>query len=581
MKLNKNILELYFHLLPVQIFLCIANSLSSLINGLVTGNLLSATAMIALGLVTPLNNLIASIATIVSAGSGILCGKYMGTGEADKVNKVYSNALIVSTVCGVVVGAACFIFAVPIASLLGAHPEALADTATYIRGIALGIVPLLLIPSLMTFLQMCNRSSFSLFSTILLAIFNTILGLVAVKMMNGGIFGIGIATSLSRWLTVLVMFIYIRTQKNLVRFNPKGYETAIVKRMITLGSPAALAGALYSIRNVFINNYAFTTAGATAVNSLAILGAAGGFYDSFNVGVLNTTTMLASVFIGERDSRSLKDLIIVAVFVGECLGALKLLVTYGFGDRIAMLFGAKDDVLPMATELLIFYAWSTPPNIITVILMAVYQSLGRVRFCNLLYPVNCIIVPLICCAVLAPVVGIRAIWSLYYLAEIVTLLCFYINACIRKKGLAKNMDDILYLDSDFDTANKYSISIDKIAEVISVSKQIQGFCLENGIDKKRSMLSGLCMEEMAANIVEHGFNMDKKEHTIDVFACVENDEVFLRLRDNCVPFDPHSQLQIYSEDDPAKNIGIKMVSKIAKEMNYQTTFGMNVLMIRL
>ena len=182
---------------------------------------------------------------------------------------------------------------------------------------------------------------------------------------------------------------------------------------------------------------------------------------------------------------------------------------------------------------------------------------------------------------LAPVVGIRAIWSLYYLAEIVTLLCFYINACIRKKGLAKNMDDILYLDSDFDTANKYSISIDKIAEVISVSKQIQGFCLENGIDKKRSMLSGLCMEEMAANIVEHGFNMDKKEHTIDVFACVENDEVFLRLRDNCVPFDPHSQLEIYSEDDPAKNIGIKMVSKIAKEMNYQTTFGMNVLMIRL
>ena len=54
-----------------------------------------------------------------------------------------------------------------------------------------------------------------------------------------------------------------------------------------------------------------------------------------------------------------------------------------------------------------------------------------------------------------------------------------------------------------------------------------------------------------------------------------------RLRDNCVPFDPHTKLEMYTGDDPLKNIGIKMVSKIAKEMNYQTTFGMNVLMIRL
>jgi anti-sigma regulatory factor (Ser/Thr protein kinase) len=218
---------------------------------------------------------------------------------------------------------------------------------------------------------------------------------------------------------------------------------------------------------------------------------------------------------------------------------------------------------------------------ITVTMMAIFQSLSRVSFCNFLYPINCIIVPLICCAVIAPVTGIRAIWGLYFWAEIVTLIVFYLNGCFHKKGLATSLDDIIYLDSDFDTATKYSISIDKIEEVVYVSKYIQDFCLQNGIDSKRAMLSGLCMEEMAGNIVDHGFKKDNKENTIDVFACVENDEVFLRLRDNCVPFDPHTKLQMYTGNDPLKNIGIKMVSKIAKEMNYQTTFGMNVLMIRL
>ena len=62
---------------------------------------------------------------------------------------------------------------------------------------------------------------------------------------------------------------------------------------------------------------------------------------------------------------------------------------------------------------------------------------------------------------------------------------------------------------------------------------------------------------------------------------MENDEVLLRLRDNCVKFDPHTKLEMYTNDDPTKNVGIKMVSKIAKEMNYQTTFGMNVLTIKL
>ena len=95
------------------------------------------------------------------------------------------------------------------------------------------------------------------------------------------------------------------------------------------------------------------------------------------------------------------------------------------------------------------------------------------------------------------------------------------------------------------------------------------------------MMAGLCMEEMVGNVVEHGFIKDNKENSVDVFAYVENDEVSLRLRDNCVPFDPNTRKDIYDPEDPCKNVGIRMVSKIAKEMNYNSTFGMNVLTIKL
>ena len=69
--------------------------------------------------------------------------------------------------------------------------------------------------------------------------------------------------------------------------------------------------------------------------------------------------------------------------------------------------------------------------------MGVYQTVGRATYCNLLYPLNAIIVPYISCTVLANIFGIEAIWFLYTLAEIVTLIFMYVYASIKKKAPAK------------------------------------------------------------------------------------------------------------------------------------------------
>lgn len=582
LKFNHNIMELYLKLLPVQIFMSIANSLSGFVNGLIIGNTLPDTAMAALGFTIPLTNLLGGLATIVSGGAGILCGKFMGRGETKKVDQEFSTAVILLLVAGAALSFGCFALASPLASLLGASGETFPDTVAFIRGTAIGILPLLLIPCLMTFLQMCNKSGISLFSTILLAIFNTIFCLGNAYLLKGTVFGVALATSLSRFATVAFIIIYLLIKKDLVRFDIKAFDTSMCKETLMLGSPASLAGILYATRNVFINNYAAQVGGTVAVNALAILSSCGGFFDAINIGVGSSLSMLASVFVGERDSTSLKELMKIAIFVGLGLCLFKFAVVYPFGKQIAILFGAVGEVIAETNRLLIYYAWSAPFNIFTLTFMGVYQSLGRVVYCNSLYPINCIVTPFICCAFLTKLIGIDAIWGCYMYAEWVTLLIMYIIACIKKKGLATSFDDMLYLDKGFEAEAKYSMEIDDIDEVVSVSRGIETLCKSNNIDNRRSMLAGLCMEEMAANIVEHGFKKDKKKnHSINIFACVENDEVLLRLRDNCVKFDPHSKLKMYTDDDPTKNVGIKMVSKIAKEMNYQTTFGMNVLTIKL
>ena len=576
-----NTIELFLKLLPIQIFVNLASSLSRFVNGLIIGNSLSPAAMIASGVVSPLFNIIGGISTIVSTGAGILCGNYMGKGDTRKVDQVFSASMILLGVSGILFTVICFFFANPLAVLLRAEQSVIPETVAYIRGVALGILPMLILPCLMTFLQMCNRSGVSLLATIVLAVLNAIFDLLVIRVWNGDIFGVGAATSLSQLLVAAGLIIFFLIRKDLVSFRKETPEKSMIVDILKYGSPASLAGILYSIRNIFLNSYASSVGGNDAVNALAILGSFGGFLDAFNIGVGNTLTMLASVFIGERDSGSLKRLMKITAIAGLTLCLFKFLIVYPFAGNISVLFGAHDSVIGLSKELLIFYAWCAPFNIFTLILIGVYQSLGRVRMCNMICPVNCIIVPLLCCIVLTKFFGIRAIWACYTISEIITLSVLCLTAVFRKKKLLINVDDLLNLPEEFDTANKYSISVRKLSEVVEVSRNIEAFCKDKGIDRRRAMLAGLCMEEMAGNVVEHGFEKDRKENTIDIFACVENDEVSLRLRDNCVPFDPNSRVEMFNPEDPCKNIGIRMVSKIAKEMNYHVNFGMNILTIKL
>ncbi|MBR0034319.1 MAG: hypothetical protein IJP54_01470 [Synergistaceae bacterium] len=53
-------------------------------------------------------------------------------------------------------------------------------------------------------------------------------------------------------------------------------------------------------------------------------------------------------------------------------------------------------------------------------------------------------------------------------------------------------------------------------EVSAESYKIEEFCLSRGVDKQRAMLSGLAMEEMAGNVVTHGFRADSKPHSADI-----------------------------------------------------------------
>ena len=142
--------------------------------------------------------------------------------------------------------------------------------------------------------------------------------------------------------------------------------------------------------------------------------------------------------------------------------------------------------------------------------------------------------------------------------------------------------DFLFLKEPFGVPqeNVLDFSITGEDEIVSASAEIERFCSERGASEKQSVMLALFVEELSYNIVKFGFS-DGKKHSIDVRVMKRDDGWVLRMRDDCRRFDPTEWIKLHNDEDPTKNIGIRMVCGMAKKVDYLSTLELNNINIRI
>jgi sensor histidine kinase YesM len=81
--------------------------------------------------------------------------------------------------------------------------------------------------------------------------------------------------------------------------------------------------------------------------------------------------------------------------------------------------------------------------------------------------------------------------------------------------------------------------------------------------------------------VEHGFSQERRDQSVVVRILFKGSSCIIRIRDNCVNFDPVEYLKLHESDDPAAHIGIRMIMRMVKSANYVNTLGLNNLTLIL
>ena len=90
--------------------------------------------------------------------------------------------------------------------------------------------------------------------------------------------------------------------------------------------------------------------------------------------------------------------------------------------------------------------------------------------------------------------------------------------------------------------------------------------------------------EMAVNIIKHGFPKCKKHPGINLRVVYDDENLILRLQDNCPVFDVERESALAMHQGtaaPERQIGLKILSAMAPDIKYVHTLETNNVIVRI
>ncbi len=583
---TRMISRLFFRLLPIQILLAMANMVNGIVSSLFAANSVGAQAMSAIGLYAPVNTLMGAVNLMIVIGAQLLCGKFMGKHQVDHTQRIFSLDLVLTVLFALLMTALHAIAVLfGLTSVFTDDPVIRGYLDQYIWGQAIGILPLLLSQQLAAFLSLENKTKRTTAASVVFIAVNVLMNFLFVATWKMEAFGLALASSLGLWVFFAMEAQYYFSGKSLLKFSMKDLRWREAGEIFKIGCPGALGNGYQALRGVLVNGMILSGVGAVGISAFTAANTLMNLFWTIPTGMIVVSRMLISVSVGEEDRQTLTDVMKTALFRCVPLMCAVSALIILCAEPLTRLYyrDPAEPVYQMTVWGFRLLPICMPLSIICMHFVCYGQISGKSFLVQLLSVLDGVVCVAGFTALLMPRLGMNSVYAANILNGVVTALVIAAYAWIRNRRAPKSVADLMVIPEDFGVPKdaRMDLSVQKMEEVVSVSRQVEAFCQQRGIDPRRSFLAGLCLEEMAGNVVAHGFTKDRKKHTADIRVAHKGSELILRIKDDCIPFDPGERRALADPEDKASNIGLRMVYSIARKVDYQNILGMNVLTIFL
>ncbi len=574
--------KLFGQMIVTQIISAMTVMICMLIDNIMIGKYLGVPSMTAYGFSTPVLLVFAALGAMISAGVQVICGKTMGTGDTKATNICYSTSFAVTFIISVTGLLAVVLFTSPLCTLLGAGHKAPDNevfmlTRDYLRGFIIGAPAFMFAQVMVPYMQMSGSRTRLVTAVIVMTLGDVAFDILNVFVLKWGTFGMGLASSLSYYIAFVIGIGYFFKKDCIFRFKMKYVSMKSFWELIRDGVPTLVNQISLVLLTFTLNKLLKSTGGYNAVAAYTAITATGNICYSFSSGVASVALMLSSMLYSDSDRPALHKLVKIMTQYAIVICGVVTAAVLIFSKPLIAMFTDDPQVRVIAAKGLRLFVLSLVPCALNTSFKNYYQGIERSRLTQAISIMQNFALTALSAFVLSRLFGLTGLWLGFLSGEALTLVIIAAIA-VKEYGRASlSAEAFSLLPEGFGASDDEccELSIAYEEQIVPVSQQAESFCTERGLDARLCKLIALSIEEISYNIVTHGFSKDTASHSIDIRIIIRDGAPTLRIRDNCINFDPVTYLKMHTDEDPAAHIGLRMIMKLVKDANYFNSLGLN------
>lgn len=321
-------------------------------------------AVAAVGANGPVIGLLLNIFIGIALGANVVIANAIGRGDKETVSRAVHTSIVAAVLGGIIVGLLGQLLAEPVLSMLQVPEDVFPLALKYMRIYLLGLPVIFLYNFEAAIFRSAGDTKTPLVALALSGVLNVILNLFFVVVLNKTVDGVAIATVLANVVSSVVLLRrLLRSELFIhVEFKNLRIDWKILWRILKIGVPAGIQGAVFSLSNIVVQS---------AINSLGKVTMAASSA-AFNVEImayyiLNSFGQACTTFVGQnygagqidRCRKALKLCLIESVIATACAVAIAL----ASGKYLIALFNNDPEVIRLGMVRLKFifmsYIFST------------------------------------------------------------------------------------------------------------------------------------------------------------------------------------------------------------------------------
>ncbi|MDR2600170.1 MAG: hypothetical protein LBC73_07830 [Oscillospiraceae bacterium] len=545
--------------------------------GAVAGLVLGEVGLAVVGIFAPFFFLTGFFGTVIASGAASTAAKYIAADDDNRVYELYTLSIILTTLCATTLFILSMIFRETILSVIAGSGELYRYASLLFLPIILANCIIITIYVPMYWARLIGRTPVVLIFNTIQSIMSVVLVLLFIYVLNMGIIALAISQLISAVVSTILGFIMIHTTKNRMKLRiPRNFGKDLLP-VLSIGSPPAFVRLFRFAAMFVINIILLNFVGVAAIAIFSILNMLQRFVIALANGISGVQIPISSILHEERDIISLRQLSremfrFCSIFM--IIATILLLV---FNRFVAGIFGVTDSIL-FALVCFCIYSFI---YVISSLFISWYTAFRFIKLANILVLCQDLILPLISVTIFA-ILFVDVFWLYMPIGMALILIILpLILMFVRKKN--KNLSFPLLLDTTEtkDAVLSFSVARDS-NEAGKASAAVETFCNQQKMDKKKTLLLALAIEEMIILITKN----NEQGGDVSVRLALFEENIVLRLRNSGKRFNP---IEYYKQrletaeniDESVEVLGIKYITESAKKVYYKETFGINSLVVAL